>query len=135
GALNVANPAADQAKSDLVTAYVDAAGQGPTTVVATELGGEILLPGVYASESGTFEVTGTLTLDAQDDPDATFVFQTESSLMTATASGVDLIGGATACNIYWQVGSSATLGTGTDFRGTILALTSIHLTTGATLEG
>src|SRR5690606_15306000 len=104
GALNVANPAADQAKSDLVTAYVDAAGQGPTTVVATELGGEILLPGVYASESGTFEVTGTLTLDAQDDPDATFVFQTESSLLTATASRVDLAGRAPPRHRHWQVG-------------------------------
>ncbi len=135
GALHLADSAAAQAKSDLVTAYVEVAGEGPATIVATELGGQVLIPGVYGSASGTFEVTGTLTLDAQGDPAATFVFQTASSLVTASASRVDLIGGATTCNVYWQVGSSATLGTETDFRGTILALTSIHLTTSATLEG
>jgi hypothetical protein len=135
GALHATDAVAAQAKVDLVTAYDDAAGRTPVTTVATELGGQTLTAGVYNSASGTFQITGTLTLDAQGDPNATFVFQMASTLVTASASSVNVINGATACNVYWQVGSSATLGTGSTFRGNILALTSISLTTGATLEG
>jgi hypothetical protein len=135
GALHVADAVAQQAKVDLVTAYDQAAGSGPATTVATELGGQILTAGAYDSASGTFGITGTLTLDAEGDPDAVFVFQMASTLVTASASVVNVINGANACNVYWQVGSSATLGTGTVFRGNILALTSITLTTGATIEG
>ena len=135
GSQHVADGVALQAKNDLVTAYNDAAGRTPATTVATELGGQSLKAGVYNSTAGTFGVTGTLTLDAEGDSHAVFIFQAASTLITAPASGVSLVNGAQACNVYWQVGSSATLDTTTSFKGTILALTSIALKTGATLEG
>jgi hypothetical protein len=135
GELHETDAVAEQAKVDLVTAYNDAAGRGPVTTVATELGGQALTGGVYDSSSGTFGITGTLTLDAEGDPNAVFIFQMESTLITASASDVNLINGAQACNVFWQVGSSATLGTGSSFSGNILALTSITLNTGATVEG
>lgn len=122
------------AKNDLTTAYNDAAGRVPFTVVAGDLGGQTLAPGVYQSAS-SLGLTGTLTLDAQGDPDAVFIFQMGSSLTTASASNVALINGAQACNVFWQVGSSATLGTGSTFQGTIMALTSITATTGAVVNG
>ena len=135
GELHLADAVAEQAKVDLVTAYDDAAGRTPVTTVATELGGETLVGGVYDSADGTFGITGTLTLDAEGDPDTVWVFQAASTLITATDSDFDLINGADACNVYWQVGSSATLGTGSEFVGTIMALDSITLTTEATVEG
>jgi hypothetical protein len=123
------------AKTDLVTAYNDAAGRTPVTTIPTELGGSTLTHGVYSSAAGTFGITGALTLDAQGDPSAVFVFQMASTLTTATASSVVLIGGAQSCRVFWQVGSSATLGGSTSFRGNVLALTSITLVTGATVDG
>ncbi len=124
-----------QAKDDLVVAYTDAAGRGPTTQVATDLAGQTLAPGVYGSADGTFSNTGVLTLDGQNLSNPVFVLQTSSTLITSSASTVVLINGADACNVYWQVGSSATLGTASVLRGTVLALTSITATTGATVEG
>jgi len=91
--------------------------------------------GIYNSAAGTFGVTGALTLDAEGDSSAVFIFQMASTLITAPGSSVALINGASACNVFWQVGSSATLDTTTSFKGTIMALTSIALKTGATLEG
>jgi hypothetical protein len=135
GAIHAADAVATQAQADLTTAYNDAAGRTPVTTVATELGGTTLTEGVYDSAAGTFQITGNLTLDAQGDPDAVFIFQTASTLITAAASTVTLIGGAQACNVFWQVGSSATLGTGSVFVGNILALTSITATTGASVNG
>ena len=122
------------AKSDLVTGYNTAAGEGPTTAVAADLGGQTLTPGIYNSAS-SLGLTGALTLNAGGDPNALFVFQAGSTLTTASASSVSLINGAQACNVFWQVGSSATLGTGSSFRGTILALQSITVTTGTTIVG
>lgn len=133
GAFHVADAVALQAKSDLVVAYNDAAGRGPATLTDVELGGETLTAGVYTSAAGTFEITGALTLDAQGDPAAVFIFQMASTLITAPASVVNLINGADPCNVIWQVGSSATLDTTTAFKGTILALTSITVRTGATI--
>lgn len=135
GATHTADAAAGQAQSDLITAYNDAAGQLPVTTVPTELGGTTLLPGIYDSSSGTFQITGTLTLNAQGNPNAVFIFHTATTLVTASSSSVNPINGAQACNVFWQVGSSATLGTGTGFQGSILALTSITVTTGATIVG
>lgn len=123
------------AKNDLTTAYNDAAGRTPVTTIATELGGSTLIPGVYTAESGTFGITGTLTLDGQGDPNSVFIFQMATTLTTASASNVVLTGSAQSCNIFWQVGSSATLGTNSTFRGNILALTSIAVTTGVTIDG
>ena len=122
------------AKDDLVAAYKTAAGKGPTTPIVDDLGGHTLVPGVYNSGS-SIGLTGTLTLNAKGDRNAAFIFQAGSTLTTASASNVKLINGAQACNVYWQVGSSATLGTGSHLRGTVLALTSITLTTGATVNG
>ncbi len=123
------------AKTDLVTAYNDAAGKTPATTVPTELGGTTRTGGVYTSAAGTFGITGALTLDGGGDPTSVWVFQMASTLTTATGSSVVLIGGAQSCNVFWQVGSSATLGGSTTFRGNILALTSITLVTSATVDG
>jgi hypothetical protein len=135
GTIHAADAAAIQAQVDQTTAYNDAAGRTPVTTVPTELGGTTLTPGVYTSAAGTLEITGNLTLNAQGDPHAVFIFQAASTLKTMSASTVTLIGGAQACNVFWQVGSSATLGTSSSFVGTILALTSITVTTGVTVNG
>ena len=135
GAVHLTDAVALQAKNDLVTAYNDAAGRTPVTQIPTELGGTTLIPGTYASAAGTFQITGTLTLDAQGDPDGVFVFQTDSTLITASGSNVSLINSARFCRVFWKVGSSATLGTNSHFVGHIFALTSITATTGATVEG
>jgi Ice-binding-like len=133
GADHAGDTVTQQAKTDLVTAYDQAAGSGPAVSVPTELGGRTLTPGVY--NATTLGITGTLTLDAQGDPGAVFVFQTASTLITAGSSNVIVANGATACNVFWQVGSSATLGTTSHLIGNVLALTSITATTGATIEG
>ncbi len=122
------------AKADLLTAYGNAAGQGPPAAVTTDLAGQTLTPGVYNAAT-SMGLTGALTLDAAGDPDAVFVFQAGSTLTTGSGSSVVLLNGAQACNVFWQVGSSATLGTATRFRGNVLADTSITLTTGASVEG
>ena len=123
------------AQSDSTTAYNFAAGQSPTGSLSGSVGaGQTLKPGVY-NESSALLLNGTLYLDAQGDPAAVFIFQIGSTLTTGSASHVVLIGGAQACNVFWQVGSSATLGTGSSFTGTILALASITVTTNDTVMG
>ena len=103
---------AKQAKTDLTTAYKDAAGRSLTATSPPDVGGRTLTPGVYRTGSvPSLGLTGNVTLDAQGDPSAVFIFQVESTLTTATDSSVSLINGAQACNVYWQIGSSATLGT------------------------
>jgi ice-binding like protein/Big-like domain-containing protein len=135
GTFHLADPIAATAKLDLTAAFNDAAGRTGVLTVPTELGGTTLPPGVYNSAAGTFGITGTLTLDAQGNPDAVFIFQAASTLITASNSSVVLINGAQAKNVFWQVGSSATLGTFSIFKGNILAQASITVTTGATIEG
>ena len=132
GTIHAANAEAAQAQADLTTAYNDAAGR-TCTPVNPELGNQVLGPGVYCAT--TLAITGTLTLDAQGNPDAVFIFQAGSTLITASGSRVELINGANPCNVFWQVGSSATLGTNSVFVGTILALTSITANTGAVVTG
>lgn len=135
--LNGTNHAGDLvtqgAKADLGTAYDAAAGQTPVQAIPVELGGQTLTSGVYSG--GTLGLTGVLTLDAANDPNAVFVFKAASTLITGSGSRVNLINGASSCNVFWQVTSSATLGAGSTFRGTIMALTDISLTTGANVEG
>jgi hypothetical protein len=135
GATNLANPAAAQAQLDLTTAF-NALVAEPcgTTVTPADLGGRTLAPGVYCVAS-SMAVTGTVTLDGQGNSNARFVFQMGSTLTTGTGANIALIGGAQAKNVWWQVGSSATLGTGTTFRGNILALTTITLVDNATMLG
>lgn len=135
GSVHLADSMASIAQDDLVTAYNDSAGRTPVTIIPTELGGTTLIPGVYASASGTFQITGTLTLNGQGDPNAPFIFLTDSTLVTASGSDVDLINGARYCRTFWKVGSSATLGTNSHFVGHIFALTSISALNGATVQG
>jgi hypothetical protein len=134
GSEHAADAVASQAQSDLTTAYNDAAGRTPATTVSKDLGGQTLAPGVYKATSG-LGLTGTVTLNAHDNPSAVFIFQAASTLITASSSTVKLTGGAQACNVFWQVGSSATLGTNTTFVGSILALTSASVQTGTTVDG
>jgi hypothetical protein len=134
GATHISDPVSGQAQVDNVAAYLDAAGRTPATSVNGDLVGRTLVPGVYKSDS-SLGLTGTVTLDAMGDPSAVFVIQVASTLITGSASQVAIVNGGQACNVFWQVGSSATLGTGTRFKGTVLALTSITAQTAATVEG
>jgi hypothetical protein len=132
GATTHANDAvAIQAQVDLITAYNNLAGR-PTTVDLTgqNLGGKTLVPGVY-NFSSSAQLTGALTLNGLGKPNSVFIFNIGSTLTTASASTISLINGAQGGNVFWRVGSSATLGTTTSFVGDILALTSITLNTGA----
>jgi len=134
GTIHDSDAAAMLAQSDLITAYGVAAGLPCTdNLTGTDLGGLTLTPGVYCFDSSA-QLTGTLTLDAQGNSNAFFLFQMGSTLTTASSSDVDVINGGKDANLYWQVGSSATLGTDTAFAGNILALTSITLDTRASIE-
>ena len=135
GTVHAADGVAGSAQTALTTAYNDAAGRTPATTISGVIGGgQTLAPGVYKSTS-SLGLTGILTLDGQGDPSAVFIIQIGSALTTASASVVSLINGAQPCNVFWQVGSSATLGTGSVFQGNILALTSITATTGVSILG
>jgi type VI secretion system secreted protein VgrG len=134
--MDVANAVAKQAESDLTAAYNQAVGLAPNqNLTGQDLGGLTLLPGVYFFSS-VAQLTGTLTLNDQGNPDAIFVFQIGSTLTTAANSSVQTINdpnSASGISVFWQVGSSATLETGTAFEGNILALTSITAGNGATV--
>lgn len=138
--LNGINHAGDtttqQAKGDLALAYTDAAGRTATQTYSPiyDLGGQTFTSGVYNNPS-SFGITGNLTLDGGGDPNAVWIFQAGSTLTTASSSQVILTNGAQAPNIFWQVGTAATLGTGSKISGTILAMNAITLTTGATVDG
>jgi hypothetical protein len=123
---------AQHAQASLNIAYNDAAARTSVDIVglAGDLGGRTLTPGLYKSTS-TLAITGTLTLEGS----GVYIFQIASGLTVSTGGTVVLSGGATSDNVFWQVGSSATLGTTADFKGTILALTSISLATDAKLDG
>jgi hypothetical protein len=131
GELNVANDAAATARADLTTAYNVAAGLSPNRIGLGNLGGQSLVPGVYSGVN--LSLTGTLTLEGG--ADSVWVFQSDETLITSTASNIVFDGEASSCNVFWKVGSSATLGTDSDFVGTILADQSISVTTGADIDG
>lgn len=133
GVIHAADVQAAQAKSDLTTAYLDAAGRPSSAAAGADLVGQTLVSGVYTGP--TLGLTGAVTLDAQGDPNAVWIFQAASTLITASDSTVLLVNGAQACNVFWQVGSSATLGSNSTFVGTVMALTSVAAQTGATVEG
>jgi len=134
--MHAADAVALQAQNDLTTVYNAAAGLAPTQdLTGQDLGGLTLLPGVYFFSSSA-QLTGTLTLNALGNPNSEFVFQIGSTLITASNSSVVTInngGEPGGCTVFWQVGSSATLGTATAFEGHILALTSITMNTGASI--
>ena len=136
GAMHAGDATSATGMTDLTTAYNDAAGRtlAPVTV-AGNLGGLTLPPGLYKSTSSLAISSGDLTLDAQGDANAVFIFQMASTLTTTSGRAVILSGGAKASNVFWQVGSSATLGTTSSFKGTIMANQSITLSTGAALNG
>jgi hypothetical protein len=136
GTIDATSAAAQQAQSDLTAAYNDAAGRSIDATTAADLTNLVLLGGVYAAPSkGALSLSGPLVLDGAGNPNSVWIFQTDSTLTTASASSVTLINAAQACNVFWQVGSSATLGTNSVFVGNVLALTSITVTTGATVQG
>jgi hypothetical protein len=136
GNLHVTDVPAASAQAALGTAYDNAALATPATnpVPFTDLSGMTLVPGVYSG--GALGNTGTLSLDAGGDPNAVWIFQASSSLITDSGSTISFVNGVgSACNVFWQVTSSATLGSNSTFIGTIMALTSITATTGAAVEG
>ena len=136
GAIHINDAVANQAHADLATAYNDLAAMSSVpanNLSGQDLGGLTLLPGVYHFNTSA-QLTGTLTLDAQGDPNATFVIQVGTTLTTATGAAVNIIDGGRSDNVYFQVGSSATIGTGTAFQGNIVADTSVTLVSGATLQ-
>jgi methionine-rich copper-binding protein CopC len=137
GTMHVNDPAAEAGEAALTIAYNDAAGRvGAFTPAVGNVGGLTFTPGLYRSGTST-EISGggDLTLDAQGDPNAVFIFQIASTLTTSSGFGITLKNGAKSSQIFWQVGSSATIGTGTHFAGNILAKTSITLVSGAVLDG
>jgi type VI secretion system secreted protein VgrG len=135
--IEAANPVTLQAQNDLITAYNDAAGRVVEfTQTNPDLVGQTLVPGVYAgSAKAPLGLSGQLILDGQNNPNAIFIFQTDSTLITSTGSTIELINGASECNIFWQVGSSATLASGSVFVGNILALTSITVQSAVVVHG
>jgi hypothetical protein len=136
GTQHAGDPTAAQAIADLGTAYLDAAGRTLCPIsVAGNIGGQTLPPGLYNSTSTLAISSGDLTLDAQGDADAVFIFQIASTLTTTSGRQVLLINGAKSANVFWQVGTSATLGTTSAFQGTIMADQAVTLDTGATLNG
>jgi DNA-binding beta-propeller fold protein YncE len=136
GTVEAGDAAAAQAESDTATAYSNLAGQACTTSydVPTDIGGLVLKPGVYCFASSA-QLTGALTLDGGGNPDSVWIFKTGSTLISASSASVQLINRAQQCKVFWQVGSSATFGTGTSFVGSVLASTSITLNSGAVLAG
>ena len=134
GSIHAGDSVAAQAHADLSTAYGVAVARTPDQPAVGSLDGLTLGPGVHASGS-TLTLAGTLTLDADGDPYAVFILQAGSTLGTAAGSQVSLTGGAQACNVFWQVGSSATLGASSLLRGSILAHTSITVGAGVTIHG
>lgn len=128
------NAATASAKSDLEFAYNDAVGRTPATPITTDLGNLTLTEGAYSSPS-SISISGPLTLDGKNNAGAVFIFQAGSTLTTASASSVILINGVQPCNVYWQVGSSASFGISSQFVGHVLALQSIDAGNGATFQG
>ena len=107
----------------------------PTILSLPDLAGRTLLAGTYAAAAGTLSNSGNVILDAQGDPTAVFVFQAASTAITSVGSTMTLANGAQACNVYWRVGSSATIGVNSTFIGHVYALTSITANTGAQITG
>lgn len=135
GAVHDNDAVAAKAQVDLTAAYDVAAAQPVTSeLTGQDLGGKTLTAGAYKFSTSA-QLTGALTLNAQGDPAAHFVIKVGSTLTTASASSVRLINGASPCNVFWQVGSSATLGSTTAFQGNVLAYTSISLNNGTTVQG
>jgi len=134
GTKNINNASSVAAKNNTITIYNNI-NEYQSSLTAPTLGGTTKTAGTYNSASGAFEITGTLTLDGQNNPNAIFVFKADSTLVTSNYSKIVLINGAQACNIFWRVGSSATIGVNSIFKGNLIVLTSTTVNTGANIEG
>lgn len=130
-----AGAAAAGPKADLTNAYNNAAGRPIDFTETVDLVGKVLQAGVYVSDLGPLALSGNVTLDGAGNANSVFIFKASSTLITSSSSTVTLINGAQECNVFWQVGSSATLGTDSVFRGTIMALSSITVNTNVTVHG
>src|SRR5271170_61108 len=135
GQTHVDDAVAIEAKNALTTAYNNAASRPSSGSAGTDLAGQTFSPGVRTASSSLLLSSGSVTLNAEGNPNAVFIFQIGSTLITGSNTSVSLINGAQACNVFWQVGSSATLGTGTRFVGTVMASASITANTAATIHG
>jgi hypothetical protein len=135
GQTHVNDQVAIEAKNALTTAYTDAKSRPPSGSAGTQLAGQSFSPGVYNASESLLLSSGSVTLNAEGNPSAVFIFQIGSTLITGSNTTVSLVNGAQACNVFWQVGSSATLGSGTHFVGTIMASASITANTAATIHG
>jgi Ice-binding-like len=135
GQTHIDDAVAIGAKNELTTAYNDAASRPSNGSAGTDLASQTFTPGVRTASSSLLLSSGSVTLNAEGNPDAVFIFQIGSTLITGSNTAVTLINGAQACNVFWQVGSSATLGTGTRFVGTIMASATITANTAATIHG
>ncbi|MFZ2227269.1 MAG: ice-binding family protein [Candidatus Nanopelagicaceae bacterium] len=135
GVQHIADTIANTAQTDLVTAYDSISAPTPVILASPELASKVITPGTYSTTEGSLTNSGALTLDAQGDASAVFIFQAASTLITSAGSTMTLINGAQACNVYWKVGSSATLGTNSTFIGRIYALTTITAESGAAIRG
>ncbi len=135
GATHVDDAVAIGAKNSLTTAFNDAASRPTNGSAGTDLAGQTFTAGVRTASSSLLLSSGSVTLDAQGDPNAVFIFQVGTTLITGSNTSVSLVNGAQACNVFWQIGSSATLGTGTRFVGTVMAGATITANTAATIHG
>jgi ice-binding like protein/Big-like domain-containing protein len=134
GAIHRADAPALKAKNDRTTAYNDAAGRTPFSTLTGSIAGATLTPGVYRASS-TLLLTGGVTINALGNPNAVFIIQVGSALTTATDSSVNLVNGAQACNVYWQIGTDTTIGVRTAFKGTVLGANAITVGNGAQIQG
>jgi Ice-binding-like len=135
GQTHIDDAVATEAKNALTTSYNEAASRPTNGSAGTDLAGQTFSPGVRTASSSLLLSSGSVTLNAEGNPNAVFIFQIPTTLITGSHTTVSLINGAQACNVFWQVGSSATLGTGTHFVGTIMAAESITANTDATIHG
>ncbi len=136
GTIHVGDTTAIAAKLAVTSAYDNIAGQAcDFNLTGQDLGGMTLVPGVYCLLSAPAQLTGQVALNAMGNPNAVWLFRIGSSLTTAGSSSVQMTNGGQPCNVFWQVGTSATLGAGSSFVGTLLAMDSITLTTGANISG
>lgn len=134
GAIYAGGPVAAQAQADLAVGYNYTVALANPTALPADIGGTTIMPGLYNAPT-TLGITGTVTLDGEHNSNSVFIFQIPSTLTTAVRSRVELIHDANACNIFWQVGSSATLNTNSHFRGTIMAAVSISVSSTAQVRG
>ena len=135
GTIHAGDASAAQAQLGLAAAYANASGQPVSATIPAELGGTTLPPGVYESDTGAFDISGTLTLDGQGDGNTIFIFKTTTGLGAGAGSQINLIKSAQSCNVFWQVGGSATIGSRSAFRGNVLALADIASGSGASVDG